>query len=203
MRISAMDENNSFKYLQAIVWTVFCVREITAANSAEVNNLTAYKPVPDQVFVIPSRGFGLKHAAGALKPPSVRRTPLSPSRGMNRVIARPTFPPKVTVSDDTERPLSRRSRGASEVRRRPAADAPVTGVPPKDLAAPVPAGAVLLLGRLFYLRACLCRQAVGRRAPVPRAFRSLPHLHVLSRWSEETTEGFEGVQKAFAGGANV
>ena len=104
--------------------------------------------------------------------------PLSPSRGMNRVIARPTFPPKVTVSDKVGRPLSRRSRGASEVRRRPAADAPVTGVPPKDLAAPVPAGAVLLLGSLFYPRACLRRQAVGRRAPVcvPASSSHLPHL---------------------------
>jgi len=129
--------------------------------------------------------------------------PFPRSRGLTRVIARPTFPPKVTVLDDSAgRPLSRRSRGASEVRRRPAADAPVTGVPPKDLAAPVPAGAALFSGQ-SYSRACLCRQAVGRRAPVPRAFRSLPHLHVLSQWSEETTEGFEGVQKAFAGGANV
>lgn len=128
--------------------------------------------------------------------------PLFPSRGMNRVIARPTFPPKVTVSDAVGRPLSRRSRGASEVRR-PAAGMPFLGVSSLDLAAPVPAGAALLLGRLFYLRARLRLQAVGRRAPVPRAFRSLPHLHVLSQWSEETTEGFEGVQKAFAGGANV
>lgn len=126
---------------------------------------------------------------------------LSPSRGMTRVIARPTFPPKVTVSDDTGRPLARRSRGASEVCR-PAAGMPFLGVSSLDLAAPVPAGAALFSGQ-SYSRACLRRQAVGRRAPVPRAFRSLPHLHVLSQWSEETTESFEGVQKAFAGGANV
>lgn len=127
--------------------------------------------------------------------------PLSPSRGMNRVIARPT-PLKVTVLDDSAgRPHSRRSRGALVVRR-PATDTPLLGVPPKDLAAPVPAGAVLSSGQ-SYSRACLCLQATGRRASVPRAFRSLPHLHVLSQWSEETTEGFEGVQKAFAGGANV
>ncbi|MBB2962896.1 hypothetical protein FHU13_003294 [Methylobacterium sp. R2-1] len=131
-----------------------------------------------------------------------RPLPLFPSRGMNRVIARPTFSPKITVLDDSAgRPHSRRSRGALVVRR-PATDTPLVGVPPKDLAAPVPAGAALFSGR-SYSRVCLRLQALGRRAPVPRAFRSLPHLHVLSQWSEETTEGFEGVQKAFAGGANV
>ncbi|MBA9067199.1 hypothetical protein FHR71_000929 [Methylobacterium sp. RAS18] len=149
IRISAIDENNSLKYLQAICWIVSCFYKATSANAAEVNNLTTYKPVPYQVFVIPSGSFGLPCAAGALKPPNARRA----------------LP-------------SRRSRGASEVRRRPAADAPVTGVPPKDLAAPVPAGAVLLLCRLFYSRARLRLQAVGRRAPVcvPASSSHLPHL---------------------------
>ncbi len=104
--------------------------------------------------------------------------------------------------DLLQAPYSRRSRGSSVVRRCPAADTPLVGVSPKDLAAPAPAGAALLSGH-SYSRVCLRRQAVGRRAAVPRAFRSLPHLPALSQWSEETTEGFEGVQKAFAGGANV
>lgn len=83
----------------------------------------------------------------------------------------------VTVSDvGGPVPHSRRSRGASEVRRCPAADAPVMGVPPKDLAAPVPAGAALFSGQ-SYSRACLRRQAVGRRAPacVPASSSHLPH----------------------------
>jgi hypothetical protein len=103
--------------------------------------------------------------------------PLSPSRGMNRVIDRPTFPPKVTVSDEVGRPLSRRSRGASEVRR-PATGMPFLGVSSLDLAAPVPAGAALLLGRLFYPRACLRLQAIGRRASVcvPASSSHLLHL---------------------------
>ena len=103
--------------------------------------------------------------------------------------------------DLLQTPHSRRSRGALVVRR-PATDTPLLGIPPKDLAAPVPAGAVLSSGQ-SYSRVCLRLQAVGRRAAVPRAFHSLPHLHVLSQWSDETTEGFDGVQKAFAGGANV
>ncbi|MGG3813440.1 hypothetical protein ABEV34_17550, partial [Methylorubrum rhodesianum] len=56
---------------------------------------------------------------------------LSPSRGMPRVIARPIFPPKVTVLDDRAgRPHSRRSRDALVVRRFPAADTPLAGVSP-------------------------------------------------------------------------
>ncbi|MBB2959879.1 hypothetical protein FHU13_000240 [Methylobacterium sp. R2-1] len=105
-----------------------------------------------------------------------RPLPLSPSRGMNRVIARPTFSPKVTVLDDSAgRPHSRRSFGALVVRR-PATDTPLVGVPPKDLAAPVPAGAVLSSGR-SYSRVCLRLQAVGRRAPVcvPASSSYLPH----------------------------
>jgi hypothetical protein len=103
--------------------------------------------------------------------------PFSPSRGMNRVIARPTFPQKVTVSDEVGRPHSRRSRGASEVRRRPAAGVPFLGVSSLDLAAPVPAGAALFSGQ-SYPRACLRLQAVGRRAPVcvPASSSHLLHL---------------------------
>ena len=78
---------------------------------------------------------------------------------MNRVIARPTFPPKVTVLDDSAgRPHSCRSRGTIEVRR-PATDTPLVGVSPKDLAAPVPTGAVLSSGRLFNQHSRLRRQA--------------------------------------------
>ena len=144
-----------------------------------------------------SGGFGLPCAVGAPMPPGPRRAPLSNRAGMNRPVGS-----VVTVSDvGGPVPHSRRSRGALVVRR-PATDTPLLGVPPKDLAAPVPAGAVLSSGQ-SYSRACLCLQATGRRASVPRAFRSLPHLPALSQWSEETTEGFEGVQKAFAGGANV
>lgn len=128
--------------------------------------------------------------------------PFSPSGRIHDLIARQTFPSKVTVSADAGRPYPRRSRGALVVRRFPAADTPLAGVSPKDLAAPAPTGAALFSGQ-SYSRVCLRRQAVGRRAAVPRAFRSLPHLPALSQWSEETTEGFEGVQKAFAGGANV
>jgi len=92
--------------------------------------------------------------------------PFSPSGRIHDLIARPTFPPKVTVSDDTGRPLSRRSRGASEVRRSPAAGMPFLGVSSLDLAAPVPAGAALLLGHLFYQHSRLRRQAQSGRALV-------------------------------------
>ncbi|GJE79645.1 hypothetical protein HNR51_001130 [Methylorubrum thiocyanatum] len=86
--------------------------------------------------------------------------PFPRSRGLTRVIARPTFPLKVTVLDDSAgRPHSCRSRGTLVVRRCPAADTPLVGVSPKDLAAPVPTGAVLSSGRLFYQHSRLRRQA--------------------------------------------
>lgn len=74
------------------------------------------------------------------------------------------------------RPYSCRSRGALDVRR-PATDTPLVGVPPKDLAAPAPTGAALFSGQT-YSRACLRRQAVGRRAAacVPASSSHLPHL---------------------------
>jgi hypothetical protein len=100
--------------------------------------------------------------------------PLPPSRGMPRVIARPT-PLKVTVLDDSAgRPHSRRSRGALVVRR-PATDTPLVGVPPKDLAAPVPARAVLSSGRLFYQHSRLRRQAQGGCALAYAFLIFLPH----------------------------
>ena len=100
--------------------------------------------------------------------------PLSPSRGMPRVIARPT-PLKVTVLDDSAgRPHSRRSRGAFDVRR-PATDTPLVGVPPKDLAAPVPAGAALFSGRLFYQHSRLRRQAQSGCALAYAFLIFLPH----------------------------
>ncbi|CAO4135300.1 hypothetical protein OFEAOIEE_LOCUS3040 [Methylorubrum extorquens] len=95
-----------------------------------------------------SGGFGLPCAAGALQPPSIRRA-------LN----------------------SRRSSGASEVRRRPAAGVPFLGISSLDLAAPVPAGVALFSGQ-SYSRARLRLQAVGRRASVcvPASSSHLPHL---------------------------
>lgn len=157
----------------------------------------ALTPGSPTLVIFRSGGLGLPCAVGAPMPPGPRRALHSNRAGVRRPVGS-----VVTVSDvGGPVPHSRRSRGALVVRR-PATDTLLLGVPPKDLAAPVPAGAAHFSGQ-SYSRVCLRLQAVGRRAAVPRAFRSLPHLHVLSQWSEETTEGFEGVQKAFAGGANV
>lgn len=176
-----------------------------------------------------SGGFGLPCAAGALQPPSIRRAPLSNRAGMNRPVGSVVTVSDVGGPV----PHSRRSRGASVAHRGRRLDCRGLRAPAfsnshrpgrarrcapdgeRDGRAPVPSGRTIVasppvaasgsraVGRLSYPRVCLRRQAVGRRAPVPRAFRSLPHLPALSQWSEETTEGFEGVQKAFAGGANV
>lgn len=98
-----------------------------------------------------SGGFGLPCAVGAPMPPGPRRAPLSNRAGMNRPVGS-----VVTVSDvGGPVPHSRRSRGALDVRR-PATDAPFVGVPPKDLAAPVPTGAAL-------------SRAISTRAPASAA----------------------------------
>lgn len=128
--------------------------------------------------------------------------PFSNRAGMNRPVGS-VFP----VSGGGPVPHSRRSRGASVVRRFPAADTPLVGVSPKDLAAPVPAGAALSSGRLFNLRIRLRRQAQCGcdLIYVPTAY--LPHLlrHLLPSFDgrQTTTKAFADVQKVFAECANA
>ena len=120
-----------------------------------------------------SGGFGLPCAVGAPMPPGPRRAPHSNRAGFHRPVGS-----VVTVSDvGGPVPHSRRSHGALVVRRFPAADTPLAGVSPKDLAARAPTGAALFSGH-SYSRVCLRLQAVGRRAPVcvPASSSHLPHL---------------------------
>ncbi|GJE77470.1 hypothetical protein BGCPKDLD_4075 [Methylorubrum suomiense] len=134
-----------------------------------------------------SGGFGLPCAAGALKPPSVRRAPLSNRAGMTRPVAS-----MAPVSDGRRRlPSSHRPHDASVA---------LLGTSVLDgfsrdcrsLRAPA----------LLFPRARRRLAASSGRACVPRAFVLPLHPHVLPLWFEVITGGFAGVQKAFAGGAN-
>lgn len=154
-----------------------CFSPTTLAPPVSLIVALAHRPAQtlssSTLVIFRSGGFGLPCAVGAPTPPGPRRAPLSNRAGFRRPVGS-----VVTVSDvGGPVPHSRRSRGALVVCRH-AADTAFVAVPPKDLAAPDPAGAALSSGRLFYSRACLRRQAVGRRAPVcvPASSSYLPHL---------------------------